>query len=439
MNPSNVVKLIALGVGLLLQTLSWVSYADQDDEALAAFAEVSPIADVRLPPEARPGSGILLAMEHSEALRNHTWSVVVPRAGRLVVERQRQTISGDGRTVNWMGTVKGAAGGMVSITKRGDVISGFIDDGKRYWVIESAGKGRYRMYELDMSQTPPSEHPLNEGVRDGERLAPMAPLPDGTVVIQDLLIAYSPETKARYGGVAETEVAIENHVAAINQAYANSQVDIQLNLVDTVELAQSQSGNMGTTLSRLTNTTDGYYDEVHALRDESGADLVAMLSTETDGCGIAWITYPYNSRQDTHAFSVTSAYAGYGCLPLTLGHEIGHNQGLCHNREENCRNPAYDYGYGYRVCGVFRTVMSYSCNREPRIYQFANPNITYGGRPTGISHAVDPQNSSEAARALNDAALGLRIIVTVVPQRMYPWFQRWTRSRLFPMRNSMSG
>ncbi len=163
---------------------------------------------------------------------------------------------------------------------------------------------------------------------------------------------------------------------------------------------------MSLTLSRLRSTSDGYYDEVHPLRDQLGADLVAMLTTETRYCGIAYLNHPQNSGEDAWAFSVTSAYAGYACLPLTLGHEIGHNQGLCHNREETgCTNPAYLYGYGYRVCGNFRTIMSYSCSGETRIYNFANPSISYAGLPTGIAEVDNPQNSSEAWRALNDSAL----------------------------------
>ncbi|MCZ6610681.1 MAG: M12 family metallo-peptidase, partial [Alphaproteobacteria bacterium] len=272
----------------------------------------------------------------------------------------------------------------------------------------NAGQGLYRLFEIDTSLTPPPANPLGAGAEPtGDDSGAGGIQAAGATVIQDVLIAYTPEVTARYGGVAATETAIINHVAAINQSYSNSQVDILLNLVGTVQTAQAQSGNMGTTLSRLRSTTDGYYDEVHPLRDQLGADLVAMLTTETRYCGIAYLNYPQFAGEDRYAFSVTSAYIGYACLPLTLAHEVGHNQGLCHNREETgCTNPAYIYGFGRLICGSFRTIMSYSCNSgATRIYNFANPNVSYSGTPTGIAHSVDPENSSEAARALNDAAL----------------------------------
>lgn len=402
-----ILKFATVGLCVLLAGPAWAGHVDHDEDLSEPFREVGPLADRNLPPQAKAGSGRTMALRNAPGLRDHSWSIVVPGRGRLVAERKQQRESGDGSRFNWIGSLKGAAGGLVSVTEQNGVVSGFLDDGDRYWTIEPAANGLYRLYEIDTSLTPPPANPIgpDAGATEGGSSSSSTQGAGGTVV-HDVLVAYTPEVTARYGGVGATEAAISNHVAAVNQAYANSQVDIQLNLVGTVELSQSQSGNMSTTLSRLKSTTDGNYDEVHGLRDQLGADLVAMLTTETGYCGIAYLNRPQNAGEDAWAFSVTSAYAGYACLPLTLGHEIGHNQGLCHDRDETgCTNPAYAYGFGYRVCGNFRTVMSYSCSNETRIYHFANPNVTYGGLPTGIAHAANPGNSSEAWRALNDSAL----------------------------------
>ncbi|MCZ6608455.1 MAG: M12 family metallo-peptidase, partial [Alphaproteobacteria bacterium] len=387
-----------LAVSLFLAGPVAADHVDHDSDVSEPFAAVGPLADKDLPVQAVAGSGRKLQRHGTRGFKSQKWAIDLPGRGRIVVQRKQQKVSGDGRSVTWLGNVEGAEGGLISVTRRDDLISGFIDDGQRYWVIENAGKGLYRLFEIDTNLTPPPANPLGGVVgaepTGGESGAGSTQAADGTV-IQDVLIAYTPEVTARFGGVAATETAIVNHVAAINQSYSNSQVDIQLNLVGTVETAQAQSGNMGTTLSRLRSTTDGYYDEVHPLRDQLGADLVAMLTTETGYCGIAYLNYPQSSGEDRYAFSVTSAYIGYACLPLTLGHEVGHNQGLCHNREEaGCSNPAYVYGYGYLSCGNFRTIMSYSCNPNSssptRIYNFANPNVLYSGTPTGIAHSVDP-------------------------------------------------
>lgn len=393
---------------LVLAGPAWAGHAEIGDDPIEPFVTAGPLPDRDLPAEAIAGSGRFLSLRDAGGFRDHSWSITVPGAGLLVADRTQQRDSYDGDSVTWVGSVRGAAGGLVTITMRDGAISGFLDDGNRYWVIEGAAQGLYRLYELDTRLTPPPAAPIGgaEVLGSGEATTSEVQAA-GATVIQDLLVAYSPEVTTRYGGVAATETAIANHVAAINQSYVNSQVDIQLSLVGTIELAQSQSGDMGTTLSRLRQTSDGYYDEVHPLRDLVGADLVAMLSTETGYCGVGYLPHPQNAGMDAYAFSVTSAYSGYACLPLTLGHEVGHNQGLCHNREESgCTNPAYPYGFGRLVCGTFRTIMSYSCPAgATRVYNFANPNVFHAGLPTGIADADDPTNSSEAWRALNDSAL----------------------------------
>ena len=329
-------------------------HVDHDSDVSEPFAAVGPLADKDLPPQAVAGTGRKLQRHGTRGFTSRKWAIDLPGRGRIVAQRKQQKKSGDGLSVTWLGNVEGATGGLISVTRRDDLISGFIDDGQRYWVIENAGKGLYRLFEIDTNLTPPPANPLGGVVGaepTGDDSGAGGTQAAGATVIQDVLIAYTPEVTARYGGVAATETAIVNHVAAINQSYSNSQVDVQLNLVGTVQTAQAQSGNMSNTLSRLRSTTDGYYDEVHPLRDQLGADLVAMLTTETGYCGIAYLNYPQSSGEDRYAFSVTSAYIGYACLPLTLAHEVGHNQGLCHNREETgCRKDAPGFCSGYRGC-----------------------------------------------------------------------------------------
>ena len=70
------------------------------------------------------------------------------------------------------------------------------------------------------------------------------------------------------------------------------------------------------------------------------------------------------------------------CLSGTLSHEIGHNLGAMHARDQftttqiqsyKNRGLAY-YAYGIRFPGLFRTLMSYDCSSNcPRINYFSNP------------------------------------------------------------------
>ena len=85
----------------------------------------------------------------------------------------------------------------------------------------------------------------------------------------------------------------------------------------------------------------------------------------------------------------------YACLSnQSLAHELGHNQGDNHNREDSVGYVgAYDYSYGYRLCqtGGFRTVMSYSCSGGTRVSYFSNPNVTLS---TGVVTGTATENNA---------------------------------------------
>jgi hypothetical protein len=167
-------------------------------QSLTTWAEyiAGALADKDLPPQAVAGTGRLLALQDRTGLRQQRWAIDLPGAGRLVAERKRQQVSADGRTNTWVGALRGAAGGMVSISQTDGFLSGFLDDGKRYWVIESAGKGLYRLFELDTSKTPPPAGPLRQSGDSGSATTSTTQA-DGGTVIQDVLVAYTPEVVTR--------------------------------------------------------------------------------------------------------------------------------------------------------------------------------------------------------------------------------------------------
>ncbi len=144
---------------------------------------------------------------------------------------------------------------------------------------------------------------------------------------------------------------------------------------------------------------------MRSLRDSLAADMVVLVSENTDYCGYATLWYSYSgSSTNWDAYAAVNS----GCLSnQVLAHEVGHMQQLDHNRENATGMAAYAYSYGYRLCssGGFVDIMSYPCSTGvPKINYFSNPNITYNGYPTGISYEANPGNSAETARTLNNTA-----------------------------------
>ncbi len=122
---------------------------------------------------------------------------------------------------------------------------------------------------------------------------------------------------------------IQNAVAMANQAYQNSNIGITLNLVGLQQIDYTETGDIQTSLNDIRGTTDGKIDSIHQLRDSLGADLVSMISTDADACGIAGVMTNVSTSSSYMGFNVVKST----CLSQhSLAHEIGHNQGNKHDR-----------------------------------------------------------------------------------------------------------
>lgn len=199
-----------------------------------------------------------------------------------------------------------------------------------------------------------------------------------------VLVVYTPEARAAAGGTAAIQARATQAVNDANTAYQNSGVQIQLRLVYVGEVNYPESGNFYTDLYRLTLPSDGFMDEVHQLRNQYQADMVSLLINNMQYCGLGWLGAAA-SWADAYMFSTTNQYcAAY----LTFAHELGHNMGANHNKENAGGSGAYSYSYGHHLAnGAYRTVMAYAPGA--RIPYFSNPNVSYLGYPTGVANQAD--------------------------------------------------
>jgi len=222
----------------------------------------------------------------------------------------------------------------------------------------------------------------------------------------DVLVLYTAAARTRKGGsTSQMTAAIALAITETNDAYASSGVNAQLNLVHAAETSyvEASTDAFGSALSALRTTTDGIMDNVHSLRSQYGADVVALIIDDPAYCGLGYL----GPRSDL-MFSVTGANCMTGYY--SFGHEIGHNLGCHHDRttvtSEPCDSPKYNFGWRDPNAN-FRSIMAYNCGAGgcdnnvgggcTRVKMFSNPNFPYG--TTMIGNAAN-----DNARIINEVA-----------------------------------
>src|SRR6266542_2578540 len=243
-------------------------------------------------------------------------------------------------------------------------------------------------------------------VFSGEFLAASGPAvaPDaGTNTVVDVMIVYTTAARIGAGGVPAMDTLIDLAVAEANIAYQNSLIPIALNLVFRGEVTYTETGNAATDLTRLQNANDGYMDAVHTWRNQYGADLVCLFTeTMTTYAGLGFLMSNVSTNFSSYAFSVVRRV--YAAGTYTFAHELGHNMGCAHDRQNSNSQGAYPYSYGYRFVGsdnvTYRDIMAYPPGT--RIQYFSNPNVSFLGTPTGV--AAGATNAADNATTISNTA-----------------------------------
>lgn len=311
-----------------------------------------------------------------------------------------------GARVTWVGVPSDGSAGHVTLSLYGDAIHGVIhvaDSG--VFEIRSVADGTHRLDEVISDAFAPcgtgAEHAIDfgpevdaGGFEGGGGIA-------GTPVV-DVLVVYTPSARQVMGGTSGMLALIDSTMSQTQSTYGNSEINLIANLAGTHETVYSESGNPSTDLSRVRDVGDGYMDEVHEIRANTQADLVALLVTYGSGnsCGVGYCMGSPSQDFSPNAFSVTRIQ----CISnLTFPHELGHNMG-CHHDHDNGSGSCgtYSYSYGHRFFGnanQYRTVMAYQPGT--RIPYFSNPDVMFDGGVTGVPIGEPEQAHNALTLTLN--------------------------------------
>src|SRR6266567_2443339 len=189
--------------------------------------------------------------------------------------------------LTWVGTLQGVGGSATLVLRKGD-LTGSISSAAGLYRIHPIGGGVHAVVKVNTGRFPRDEPPsfrlkerqrgaLRRPTRLDNRGGNRADL--GPTQI-DVLVAYTAAAKA---AVSDIDATITLAVAEANQSYVNSAINIHLNLVDSFQINYQETGkSFDTILADFVARTD-----VNQRRDQSGADLAALIIDQPAYCGMA--------------------------------------------------------------------------------------------------------------------------------------------------------
>lgn len=347
-----------------------------------------------------------------------------------------------GTNFTWFGTLKGLKGSSAGLTVyKGSMYGRILTGDGRMFGVAPGPAGLHEIVELDpagfvedpndavfpdpqslLGFRPDTLRMQMDNSGSGTTLSmPNPSTADGRII--DVIILYSddvvPYPSSEFSDVMSMIWAA---VDWTNLTYQNSELDIRIRPVYIEMINYNEPTYCSTALFDLRDA-DGVFSNVPYLRTTYGGDLVSLILNKCDNsngpiCGSGFqfsdINFPEYFAEYS-AFSVVKDECS--AWSLTLGHEIGHNQGLFHAQGDSGGAGLFDYSFGNRFGTAaqpefYRTIMAYwpgwrmPCLSDPNVPYTPDSSFSYGLEPDDPLPAYITGTPGEAdnARTLLESA-----------------------------------
>jgi len=286
-----------------------------------------------------------------------------------------ESVSAGGRS--FLGRIADVEGSFVILSVFDGIMSGNITVPGAFYQVRYVGEGIHAVYQIDQSAFPPELQPIPvpDTGRDSSGSGAQVKGDSGGTI--DVMVLYTPAARSAAGGTSAMQSLINLAVSETNTGYSQSQVTQRVRLVHSTEVSYTEV-DFETDLPRLKGKTDGYMDNIHALRDQYGADLVVLLKGGGAYCGYGYMMTSLSGTFESEAFSTVRLDCATGYY--SFAHEMGHNMGSHHDHANAGGATIYPYSYGYQSPSkAFRTIMAYDCAGTscPRKNYWSNPGLRW--------------------------------------------------------------
>lgn len=226
----------------------------------------------------------------------------------------------------------------------------------------------------------------------------------------DLVLFYQPIYKRKMGGFEAVKSRVDELISKANTIYANSDIDVTLNVVELREITgvdddvpyTGTTNKFGVeypesahTISAGRTTDPNGYFEDGAYRDnypeylvysQFGGDIGGYITDKRFETGVsnglAGVGGEFFSVSDVASLNQNEVYGD-----IVLAHEVGHNFGARHEVGDSPNTGDHPVEAHAWTCGDGRTVMWSATNGREEV--FSSPLIERNGEPCGVAGEAD--------------------------------------------------